>query len=992
MEAPRHRAAQRFSAEGLFRQLGSFGELESRIDQLATPQDRGDAFEVFAEGYIATQRKHNAVEVWPESEIPIAIKKTHGLNTPRDMGVDGVFKTRSGEIIAYQVKYRGGRKALRWGDDLSTFMGQTDQVSGRLLFANSDGVPPVMEERRDFISVLGFHLDELGPEEFDAIDAWLKGRKVERRFAKPRLHQQEAIDGIVSALQENDRTTALMACGTGKTLVGLWTAEKQDVKTVLVLVPSLALVSQTLHEWCKHTSWESFSCLCVCSDPSVTRRKGEDEWLVRQADLDFKVTTDAKDVARFLKGPEEHKIIFTTYQSSQVVGEAIPKRFKFDLGLFDEAHKTAGREGTNFSFALSDKNIAIDKRVFMTATPRHYNVAKRDKEGDAKLVYSMDSEDYGVRGYTLPFSEAADKGIICHYKVIISIVTDEMIDAEQRKIGQVVVDGDAITAQQVANQVALRKAVEKYGVGRIFTFHRNIASAKSFVEDGLAEQLPEFERLHIDGSMSVRHRNERIRHFREADRALISNARCLTEGVDVPAVDMVGFMSPKKSMIDIVQAAGRAMRKSEGKDVGYILLPVYLEQHTNENLEDAIERAGFEEVWDVLAALQEQDDVLAEAIRQMREDKGAKRGYDDSKLRERVAFLGPEIGLEQLRQAITLRAIDRLGSSWDERYGELIAYKVEHGHCNVPQSRGLGFWVFTQRQNYKRGNLNEGRCQRLEELGLDWDPQEEQWLRNYEILLEFYRLNGHSFVKLTDEVDAQLKNWVIEQRTQHNRGSISAQRKKLLDEINFVWNAPEAIWVERIKELQAFKDQFGHTNVRTRDPDRLQLAHWVFTARRAYRAGKLASDRVTQLERLGMIWDPIEASWQESFARLVRFKEHFGHCNVPTSRSSKHKHLGNWTRVQRKNYREGKLDDDKVALLEEVGFIWSPHDAAWELMYEELREFRNLHGHCRIAAKSKEHPKLGGWVWRQRSERRAGKLDVERIQRLDEIGFEWSSE
>lgn len=990
MEGPRHRSAKRFSANGLFSQLGSFDELEYRINQLPTSQDRGDAFEVFAEAYLATQRKHNAVEVWPESELPIDIKKRHGLNTPRDMGVDGAFRTRSGEIIAYQVKFRGGRKALRWGDELSTFMGQTDRVSGRLLFANSDSVPPVMEERKDFISVLGFHLDDLVPEEFDVIDTWLQHRKVERKLPKPRPHQRDAIDGIVSALKDHSRTTALMACGTGKTLVGLWAAEEQGAKNILVLVPSLALVSQTLHEWCKHTRWESFSCLCVCSDASVTRRKRDDQWLVRQADLDFKVTTNAKDVAEFLKGPEDQKIIFSTYQSSQVVGTAIPKGFKFDLGLFDEAHKTAGRQGTNFSFALSDNNIAIEKRVFMTATPRHYNVAKRDKEGDAKLVYSMDTEDYGVRGYTLPFSVAADKGIICHYKVILSIVTDEMVDAEQRRLGQVVVDGEAITAQQVANQVSLRKAVEEYGVGRIFTFHRNIKSAKSFVEDGLAEQLPEFERLHVDGGMSVRRRNELIKHFREADRALISNARCLTEGVDVPAVDMVGFMSPKKSMIDIVQAAGRAMRKSDGKEVGYILLPVYLEQHADESHEDAIERAGFEEVWDVLAALQEQDDVLAEAIRQMREDKGAKRGYDDSKLRERVEFLGPEIGLEQMRRAITLKAIDRLGSSWDERYGELSSYKAEHGHCNVVQSKGLGLWVFTQRQKFKQGKLLEDRCLRLEALGLEWDPQDAQWRRNYETLIKFRDRNGHSFVKLTDEVDVQLRNWIIEQRTQYNRGLMAAERKALLDQIDFVWNALEARWSERIKELQSFKDRFGHVNVRTRDPERLQLAHWVFTVRQAYRAGKLALDKATELESLGMIWDPREASWQEFFAELVRFREGSGHCNVPTSGSSKHKRLGNWARIQRKNYSEGKLDDGKVVQLEELGFIWSPHDAEWEHMFEVLRDFINLHGHCRIAAKSKEHPKLGGWIWRQRSQRRAGKLKAERIQRLDAIGFEWS--
>ena len=181
-----------------------------------------------------------------------------------------------------------------------------------------------------------------------------------------------------------------MACATGKTLVALWLAERMNAKRILVLVPSLALVRQTLHEWIKETAWERPRFIAVCSDPTVVRGV-EDALVVHQRDLDFPVTTDTSEVRDFLAAPGDGvRIVFSTYQSARVVGEASRRIGAFDLAIFDEAHKTAGREGANFGFALENRNLQIAKRVFLTATPRHYDVRRKNKEGDKALVYSMD--------------------------------------------------------------------------------------------------------------------------------------------------------------------------------------------------------------------------------------------------------------------------------------------------------------------------------------------------------------------------------------------------------------------------------------------------------------------------------------------------------------------------------------------------------------------------------------------------------------------------
>jgi len=272
------------------------------------------------------------------------------------MGVDGVFETHAGELNAYQVKFRSGRDALDWRE-LSTFMGLTDRVAQRVVFTNSNHLPALMEQRTGFYPIRGSHLDALEVRDFNAISAWLDGGAAEIPRKQPQLHQDEAISRILAGFEKHHRATVVMACGTGKTLVQLWVAERLGCQRILVLVPSLALLRQTLHEWFKETSWAPPpDFLCVCSDATVT--KGLDDLVTRQSDLDFPVTTDSKVVSRFLAREFDGiKLVFSTYQSARVVAEGMEGGVPFQLGIFDEAHKTAGRQATNFSFALRDDNL-----------------------------------------------------------------------------------------------------------------------------------------------------------------------------------------------------------------------------------------------------------------------------------------------------------------------------------------------------------------------------------------------------------------------------------------------------------------------------------------------------------------------------------------------------------------------------------------------------------------------------------------------------------
>ncbi|MBT8460602.1 MAG: Helicase associated domain protein [Boseongicola sp.] len=983
---PRHRHAGHFSESGLFSGLKDFGELERRIEGLATPHERGHAFEVFAEAYLNTQKISQAADVWPEGAVPGDLVRQ--LKLPQtDMGIDGVYQTLGGGYAAYQVKFRTGRKAQTWSG-LSTFVGLADRADLKVLFTNSSEVLDVVTDRRDIFCIRGADLDRLTKDDLAAIDEWLCGGIVKRQLLSPRPHQEEALQVILSGLENHERVTTVMACGTGKTLTALWLAERQEPERVIVLLTSSSLVRQTPHEWLKQTRWKRPRFLAVCSDPTVTRGT-KDTMVVHQADLDFPVTTEAYEVKQFLdERSDSIQVVFSTYQSAHVVGAAMEGQKPFDLGIFDEAHKTAGREGSRFAFALDDANLPITKRVFMTATPRHYNVRSKDKEGDKKLVYSMDvPEVYGPIVHTLSFAQAAREGIICDFKVIISVVTSKMINDALLKHGEVLVGGDPVKARSVATQIALKQACEEHELSKVFSFHSSVASAKDFTGDtasGIKTHMPAYHALHINGAMRTAAREQIMREFREADRAIISNARCLTEGVDVPAVDVVAFLSPRKSKVDIVQAAGRAMRRSDrtGKKFGYLLLPLFLETEARESVDEALERTGFSEAWDVLQAMQEQDAALADIIQEMRVERGRTGGFDDSRLREKIEVLGPKVSLEALRKTVVTSIVDHLGITWDERFGELARYKKVHGICNVPngwpENPQLANWVIVQRT--KRDKLPADKLERLNELGFDWAPGSTAWERMYSELIRYKDKHGSCNVPVGWPENKKLAAWVAKQR--RDRDKLPANRVERLNALEFDWAPDNTAWERMYSELARYHDEHGDWSIPRGSPEYTQLANWV-TAQRTKRQ-KLPLDKQERLDALGFDWNPRATLWERMYAQLVRYKKAHGDCNVPQG-WSEDPELGSWVRTQRGKHN--KLSADRKERLIALGFEWDPDAAAWERMFAKLVSYKEEHVDCNVPARWPEDTKLANWVTLQRTNRDT--LSADRLDRLEALGFDW---
>jgi superfamily II DNA or RNA helicase len=488
-----------------------------------------------------------------------------------------------------------------------------------------------------------------------------------------------------------------MPCGTGKSLAAYWISETLNARSILVAVPSLALVRQTLTVWARESlaKRKDIDWICVCSDPTVGDIGREDIAVLTQ-DLGVKIHTNSDEIAEWLgKRRKGLRVVMTTYQSGRAISEAARKANKvFDLGILDEAHKTVGRKDSLFSHLLHDANIRIRKRVFMTATERRYI-------GPSDEIASMaDLSLYGDTFELLSFKSALEREppILSDYRIVTIFVTrSEVAKLIDRNLyvrpDKGKWDGD-VEAEMLAAAIALRKAVLTCGIRHAVSFHSSIARAKAFKEtqEILTAAFPEYRTLdtfHVSGAIPTSVRERIIDEFEESSRSLVTNARCLTEGVDVPNIDCVLFADPRRSTIDIVQATGRALRPAPGKKLGYVIVPVLLDE--TEGLESMVQSDAFDTVLTTLRALAANDDRIIEHFRTISQGKRPGRGTTPVSME---VPLGLRIDAEEFARSIELRYWSRLAKlSWRpfEKAREFV--------------RGLGLRNFFDWRAYSRGEM-----------------------------------------------------------------------------------------------------------------------------------------------------------------------------------------------------------------------------------------------------------------------------------------------
>jgi hypothetical protein len=558
------------------------------------------------------------------------------------------------------------------------------------------------------------------------------------------------------------------------------------------------------------------------------------------------------------------------------------------------------------------------------------------------------------------------------------------------------VEGDLLNAKWVASQIAIERAVEKTGTKRAITFHSRVSSAKDFSTDGtrgIRQYLPEFSVFHVNGEQKSSERKQIIRSFRDAREALITNARCLTEGIDVPAVDMVGFIDPRRSRIDIVQATGRAMRKPQGsnKEVGYVVIPLFLDSGSGETLEEALERSEFDDVADVLNEMQDQDEDLVQIIRELQEAKGQEKVFDPQKLLEKIEVLGPSIELRTLQSNICAKIVDRIGASWDEMFGRLLLFRDTYGHARVPMGytdKKLAKWVQHQRTFASKGNLSAYRKRRLDDIGFSWDPFETAWEEGFRYLAMYKEREGHCAApaeyKTSDGY--RLGQWVSVQR--QSRDNLTTVRKARLDALGFDWDPITTQWEEGFECLKEYVREHEHCRVPAQyiTLNGYRLGGWVSAQRLSI--DSLLDERKARLDALGFDWDPHETSWNEGFEHLLEYLKEHKDCNVRQQfKSPVGYKLGQWVGQQRT--RHDTLSAQKKAKLDALGFDWDPIRTQWADGFKHLQEYVEEHKDCNVPAlyTSADGYRLGTWVTFQRVSQ--NRLPSERKTQLDKLGFDW---
>jgi predicted helicase len=620
--------------------------------------DMGKSFERLMKGYFETdpmyQSRYKTVALWDEWE--------HRWGP--DCGIDIVCEGFDGSFTAVQCKFYPPEHEMQKKeiDSFFTESGRAFKVDGKktvftakVIVCTSDRWSKNAEKsiESQAVATQRLRVQDLDSSPIDWSKFSLKKpeKVVLKAKKKLRPHQKEAIEKIVDGYKTHDRGKLIMACGTGKTFTALKLVETitESNSTILFLVPSISLLSQTLREWTAEAA-EPFNAFAVCSDTKVGKHSED----ISKHDLAIPATTDTLSLKKGyerLKANKRRTIVFSTYQSIDVVSKAqkdgIPD---FDLVICDEAHRTtgvtlAGNEKSHFVKVHDSKFIKADKRIYMTATPRIYGDAAKSKadEAGAELCDMDDKATYGPEFHRLGFGKAVNEGLLTDYKVLVLAVDESVVDKKFQT--QFANDDSEIPLEDIARIIGCWNGLSKRFVGeeaevedktpmkRAVAFASTIkysqqissvfqAVVKEYISRNLdkSHDLLDCELQHVDGKTNVLERNSKLDWLKEEPDPnscrILSNARCLSEGVDVPALDAVLFLNPRKSMVDIVQSVGRIMRKAEGKKYGYVILPIGVPagMPPEEALKD---NEKYKVVWQVLQALRAHDDRFNAEINQI---------------------------------------------------------------------------------------------------------------------------------------------------------------------------------------------------------------------------------------------------------------------------------------------------------------------------------------------------------------------------------------
>ncbi|MFD7907068.1 Helicase associated domain protein [Kitasatospora sp. NPDC059747] len=727
--------------------------------------------------------------------------------------------------------------------------------------------------------------------------------------------QKDAVAAAVREVKDGGRATVVAATGSGKTLIAAGCARRLAAKgRVLVLVPTIELLEQTAEAWSLRGGRRGLA-VAACS------REEALESAEAGGRVHAQVTTQAPRIADLVVAEKtgEPVTVYATYASLERIVQA-HQQFRlpaWDLVVVDEAHRTAGSEGKAWAAVHDDAQVPAKRRLYFTATPRIAD-DRRAKDGLADLadadgqalpaLCSMDSEEiYGKTVFTWTLGQGIEHGYLADYRVLVPVVTDE----DLRELLNLPAVADLRSQRsneellRLALQIAVLRAVADLGLRRVITFHSRVSAAREFASTLLdaSELLEDAERPEriwakaVAGTDRLRDRRAAFADFKAhtgddgEECGILCNSRLLTEGIDVAAVDAICFADPKSSVIDIVQAVGRALRQSyrQGK-VSWVIIPVYLPTpevgddtaaaHPSEvhdageavkaEADTEIEASSFRTIWRVLRALAAHDARVVGRITELR------AGRSQGTAHTTTTTAAPEAGEGEQQPAPVESPIE---------------------------------WL--------KINARQHAVRILQTVKLRaFNPRAVEWQRMHAVAAVFHLQHGH--LDPTDKTkQAELISWLTRQRHLYGQALLDPARVSELDALGMIWSKNANAWERGAAYAAAFHHQHGHLAIpATAKLDDYAVGAWM---RRQRKADNLTKDQAAKLDALDELWR-LEPDWNRSYRRLLAYLAAGGTLDGPANRTGGEAdptfRPGTWLRKQDKARTEGKLTDHQTALLD----------------------------------------------------------------------------
>ncbi|MFD5433771.1 Helicase associated domain protein [Kitasatospora sp. NPDC127067] len=727
--------------------------------------------------------------------------------------------------------------------------------------------------------------------------------------------QKDAVAAAVREVKDGGRATVVAATGSGKTLIAAGCARRVAAKgRVLVLVPTIELLEQTAEAWSLRGGRRGLAVAACSRDEALESAEAGGR-------VHAQVTTQAPRIADLVAKEKagEPVTVYATYASLERIVQAhqlygLPE---WDLVVIDEAHRTAGAEGKAWAAIHADDQVPAKRRLYFTATPRIAD-DRRAKDGLADLtdadgqalpvLCSMDSEEiYGKVCFTWTLGQGIEHGYLADYRVLVPVVTDE----DLRELLNLPAVADLRSQRsneellRLALQIAVLRAVADLGLRRVITFHSRVSAAREFASSLLetSELLPDAERPEriwakaVAGTDRLKDRRAAFADFKAhtgddgEECGILCNSRLLTEGIDVRSVDAICFADPKSSVIDIVQAVGRALRQSyrEGK-VSWVIIPVYLptpevgddtatthpaEVHdageaVKAEADAEIESSSFRTIWRVLRALAAHDARVVGRITELRASRSQGTAHTTT------TTVTPEAGEGEQQLAPVESPI------------EWLRINARHHAARILQTVKLRAF----------------------------NPRAVEWQRMHAVAAVFHLQHGH--LDPTDKAKhGELISWLTRQRHLNGQGLLDAARVSELDALGMIWSKNANAWERGAAYAAAFHHQHGHLAIpATAKLDDYAVGAWM---RRQRKAAGLTKDQVAKLDALDELWR-LEPDWNRSYRRLLAYLAAGGTLDGPANRTGGEAdptfRPGTWLRKQDKARTDGKLTDHQAALLD----------------------------------------------------------------------------